>query len=64
MENNYDIILMSSVTEYFSGYNYMREVVRKCIDKIDGKGEIFLLDIFDLDRLQDYKESFDRILEV
>ena len=57
IEDTYNIILMSSVTEYFSGYNYMRKVVRKCIDKIDGKGEIFLLDIFDLDRLKDYKES-------
>lgn len=54
---SYDCILMSSVTEYFSGYNYMREVVRQCIDKIDGKGEIFFLDIFDLDRLPDYRQS-------
>lgn len=57
LTDSYNIILMSSVTEYFSGYNYMREVVKKCIDRIDGEGELFLLDIFDLDRLQDYKES-------
>ncbi|MBR1812281.1 MAG: class I SAM-dependent methyltransferase [Lachnospiraceae bacterium] len=53
----YDCILMSSVTEYFSGYNYMREVVRQCIDRIDETGEIFFLDIFDLRRLPDYKQS-------
>lgn len=57
LPDSYDCILMSSVTEYFSGYNYMIEVVSNCINKIDGKGNIFFLDIFDLDRLDDYKKS-------
>ena len=63
ISRSYDCILMSSVTEYFSGYNYMREVVRQCIGKIDGSGNIFLLDVFDLDRLDDYKESVARYAE-
>ena len=52
-----DIILMSSVTEYFSGYNYLRKVIERCIEQIDGKGVILFADIFDLDKKDSYRQS-------
>lgn len=57
IKKKYDIILMSSVTEYFSGYNYLRKVIRKCIDLIDDKGTIMLADIFDLAKKEQYRQS-------
>lgn len=50
IQEKFDIILMSSVTEYFSGYNYLRKVIERCIEQIDGKGVILFADIFDLDK--------------
>jgi ubiquinone/menaquinone biosynthesis C-methylase UbiE len=54
---NYDVILMSSVTEYFSGYNYFRLVIRKCIDTLKEKGILFFADVFDLNMKEAYQES-------
>lgn len=34
----YDVILSSSVTEYFSGYNYLRTVVSECIKCVNDGG--------------------------
>jgi 2-polyprenyl-3-methyl-5-hydroxy-6-metoxy-1,4-benzoquinol methylase len=53
----YDVILMSSVTEYFSGYNYLRLVVEKLIEVLKDKGVILCADIFDLDLKEDYRQS-------
>lgn len=53
----YDIIFMSSVTQYFSGYSYMREVVDKCIQSVKEKGVILFADIYDLDRKKDFIQS-------
>ncbi len=49
IQEKFDIILMSSVTEYFSGYNYLRKVIERCIKQIDGKG-YFICGYFDLDK--------------
>lgn len=57
IQEKFDIILMSSVTEYFSGYNYLRKVIERCIEQIDGKGVILFADIFDLDKKDSYKQS-------
>ena len=57
IQEKFDIILMSSVTEYFSGYNYLRKVIERCIEQIDGKGVILFADIFDLDKNDSYKQS-------
>ena len=54
LESEYDIIFMNSVTEYFSGYNYLRKVVEKCIEKIDKKGVIMFADVFDLAKKESY----------
>lgn len=57
IQEKFDIILMSSVTEYFSGYNYPRKVIERCIEQIDGKGVILFADIFDLDKKDSYRQS-------
>lgn len=57
IQEKFDIILMGSVTEYFSGYNYLRKVIERCIEQIDGKGVILFADIFDLDKKDSYKQS-------
>ena len=57
IQEKFDIILMSSVTEYFSGYNYLLKVIERCIEQIDGKGVILFADIFDLDKKDSYKQS-------
>lgn len=53
----YDIILMSSVTEYFGGYNYLRNVVQTCIDTCKTYGHILFADVFDLDMKEEYETS-------
>ncbi len=53
----YDIILSSSVTEYFSGYNYLRNVVCDCIKCVNDNGVIFFGDVFDLDLRDQYIDS-------
>lgn len=57
IQEKFDIILMSSVTKYFSGYNYLRKVIERCIEQIDGKGVILFADIFDLDKKDSYRQS-------
>lgn len=57
IQEKFDIILMNSVTEYFSGYNYLRKVIERCIEQIDGKGVILFADIFDLDKKDSYRQS-------
>ena len=57
INQKYNIILMSSVTEYFSGYNYLRKVVEKCIETIDEKGVILFADVFDLAKKESYRSS-------
>lgn len=57
IQEKFDIILMSSVTRYFSGYNYLRKVIERCIEQIDGKGVILFADIFDLDKKDSYRQS-------
>lgn len=57
INKKYDLILMSSVTEYFSGYNYMRSAIEKGIHCMNDTGQLFLGDIFDLNLKEQYMES-------
>jgi hypothetical protein len=59
----YDIILMSSVTEYFSGYNYLQFVVEKSTETLKDKGVILCADIFDLDLKEAYRKSVNEYAE-
>lgn len=58
LPHKYNVILMSSVTEYFSGYNYLRAVVLSCINALkDGHGVIFFGDVFDLNLKELYEND-------
>lgn len=45
----FNIIILNSVIQCFHGYNYFREVLGKCINKLAAEGIIFLGDIMDLE---------------
>lgn len=51
-EKDFDIVIINSVIQCFSGYNYLRDVLKDAIDLIKPTGIIFAGDIMDLD-LQD-----------
>jgi amino acid adenylation domain-containing protein len=57
-ENNFDLIIMNSVIQCFHGHNYLRKVIRKCIDLMGERGYLFIGDIMD----QDKKETLVREL--
>ncbi|WP_271730151.1 AMP-binding protein, partial [Aquimarina algiphila] len=61
----YDIIIMNSVVQSFSGYNYFREVLSKSINLLNDEGIIFIGDVQDQDKkrelvdsILDYRKSY------
>ena len=48
------LVIMNSVAQYFPGYNYFIEVLRRCIRCMSRKGVIFVGDIMDLDKRENY----------
>lgn len=57
-EKEFNVVVMNSVVQCFSGYNYLRDVLRKSIDLMADRGIIFLGNLWD----QDKKEEFIRSL--
>lgn len=51
-EADFDLIIINSVVQCFPGYNYLREVLRKCGRKSASRAHIFLGDVMDLSRKQ------------
>ena len=51
----YDVVIINSVLQCFSGLNYLRGVLRQAIDKLGEQGTLFLGNIWD----QDQKEVFE-----
>ena len=51
-EHNFDLVIMNSVIQCFTGYNYLRKVINDCIELMVDKGVIFIGDVMDL-RLKD-----------
>lgn len=56
-ENEFDVVIMNSVIQCFHGYNYFRKVLKKCIEKMNTNGIIFLGDVMDLDLKDDLERS-------
>ncbi|MCP4130915.1 MAG: amino acid adenylation domain-containing protein [bacterium] len=63
-ENDFDIIILNSVVQYFHGHNYLRKVISRSIEHLNDTGIIYLGDIMDLDlkeelvhSLQEYKKK-------
>ena len=54
----FDVVILNSVVQCFSGYNYLRNVLRKSIDHMAERGVMFLGNLWDLDK----KEAFVRSL--
>ncbi|CAM2069252.1 Amino acid adenylation domain-containing protein [Sulfidibacter corallicola] len=52
-EEGFDLIVINSVIQCFPGYNYLREVLAKCVHKLGPTGRIFLGDVMDLARKQE-----------
>jgi amino acid adenylation domain-containing protein len=50
----FDIVIINSVLQCFSGHNYLREVIRKAVALLKDNGLIFLGNVFD----QDLKDGF------
>jgi len=48
-ERGFDVVIMNSVIECFSGYNYLRDVLRQAIERMAERGVIFLGNLWDLD---------------
>jgi len=44
---NFDLIIINSVIQYFHGHNYLRKVIAKAMDKLADKAYLFLGDIMD-----------------
>lgn len=48
-ECDFDIVVLNSVVQCFSGHNYLRRTLRQALSKMNNKGAIFLGDLSDLD---------------
>lgn len=56
-ENDFDFIIMNSVTQCFCGINYLRNIIRTCIDLIKDRGYIFIGDVMDRNKKNVFYES-------
>lgn len=56
-ENNFQIAIINSVLQCFSGHNYLRDVLRKLTDLMGDNGLIFLGNVWDQDKKQVLKDS-------
>jgi amino acid adenylation domain-containing protein len=48
-ERDFDVVILNSVLQCFSGHNYLRGVLRQAIDLMAGEGVVFLGHIWDED---------------
>ncbi|MCK4258348.1 MAG: amino acid adenylation domain-containing protein [Halanaerobiales bacterium] len=53
----FDIIIINSVIQYFLGHNYLKDVLRKAIQRLNNQGIIFIGDIRDQDLKEEFKQS-------
>jgi amino acid adenylation domain-containing protein len=56
-EELFDVVILNSVIQCFSGYNYLRKVLRESIDHMAARGVIFLGNLWDLDKKAAFVES-------
>ena len=53
-ERGFDVIILNSVIECFTGHNYLRDVLRKAVSLLNDRGLLFLGNVWD----QDLKRAF------
>ncbi len=56
-ENEFDIVIINSVIQAFSGHNYLRQVIKKALRLMKDKGVLFIGDIMDQDKKYELLES-------
>jgi len=63
IEEEFDIVIINSVIQCFSGHNYTRMVFEKILDKTKDNALIFVGDVMDLDRRDALTESLIKFKE-
>ncbi|MFD3269441.1 thioester reductase domain-containing protein [Paenibacillus dendritiformis] len=53
----FDLIILNSVVQCFHGHNYFRSVLRQAIAKLDTEGLIFIGDVMDQERKEEFIDS-------
>ncbi|MES2734399.1 MAG: condensation domain-containing protein [Bacteroidota bacterium] len=56
-ERNFDVVIINSVVQCFSGYNYLRQIISSLFDLLSPNGIIFLGDLMDLDSKETFVQS-------
>lgn len=56
-EKDFDIVIINSVIQAFSGHNYLRQVIKKAINLMSEKGILFIGDIMDQDKKYELLDS-------
>jgi amino acid adenylation domain-containing protein len=56
-QDGFDVVILNSVIQCFTGYNYLRDVIRKAIARMADRGVMFLGNLWDLERKQQFVES-------
>ena len=59
-DTGFDIVILNSVVQCFSGHNYLRGVLRKAIALMRESGVIFFGNIWDQELKEDFVQSLDR----
>lgn len=56
-QGDFDVVIINSVVELFSGHNYLRDVVNKIVRKMAPKGVLFLGTLWDQDSKGKFAQS-------
>lgn len=58
-EDEFDVVVINSVIECFNGHNYLRDVIEKSIKLLGDSGILFLGNVWDQDRKEDFIKSLE-----
>jgi amino acid adenylation domain-containing protein len=56
---DFDVVILNSVIQCFSGHNYLREVLRKAVGLMKPRGIVFLGNVWDMDLQDEFVRSLD-----
>ncbi len=58
-QKDFDLVIINSVVHCFHGHNYLREVIRKVMDRLANRGYLFIGDLMDQERKQQLVEDLE-----
>jgi amino acid adenylation domain-containing protein len=61
---DFDVVIINSVIQCFSGYNYLRNVIADAIDLMKPNGVLFVGDVMDLELRDDLTRSLNKFKEL